>query len=166
MEISSKTSSNPYTFDYNVKVEASHASFKFLEVFNFLDLANLKKSYKSRIEIGTVETECCRQIVYGQVEEGMLTAVEFERSGTHQTEANPELLGLINAASKAMGQRQTATRNLPISLSELVANPALVIETWSCVRICIFGYCFTCCGGNGPNGPWGTCMPSVVSSEL
>jgi hypothetical protein len=160
MDLSSKPSSDPITFDYNVKIEVSQARFEFLEAMSYLDLDRLEKAANARIEIGTVETDCCHRTVYGVVEKGVLTEIEFEPYDGVKTEcadSDSDMLELIKAASYAIGVPQAAPRKLPISLGDLIANPGLVIETWRCVRICFFGFCMTCCWGENPLGPWGIC---------
>jgi hypothetical protein len=160
MNQTSQPSSGAITFDYNVKVEVSQARFEFLEAMSYLDLDRLEKVSNARIEIGTLETDCCQLTVVGVVNKGMLTKIEFEpRIGVMRECAEPDadMLELIKVAGDAIGIPQAAPRQLPVSLGELIANPGLVIETWTCYRICIFGFCITCCWGEGPAGPWITC---------
>ncbi len=157
MDDASNLSVGSVTFDYTVKVEASPGRFDFLENMAYLDLDRLSQADRARIALGTVDSDCCRQLAYGVVEKGMLTAVEFDRDdGGEPQQADPGILELVRAASAALGM-EAPVRKLPIPFSELSANARIVIETWQCIRICIFGWCILCCWGEGPGGSWGIC---------
>jgi hypothetical protein len=161
MDQASGPSVDATSFDYTVKVEASEARFEVLETMTYLDLDRLTQADRARIAIGKVETDCCSGLVFGIVERGMLSAIEFDRdegADPQVADVDPGTLELVKAASAALGV-QAAPRKLPIPFSDLVANPRIVIETWQCVHICIFGFCITCCWGDGPVGPWGICSP-------
>ncbi len=168
MDQGSNPSVEATSFDYTVKVEASEARFELLETMTFLDLDRLIQADRARIAIGTVETDCCRRLVFGIVEKGMLTALEFDPdvgAEPQSAEVEPETLELVKAAGAALGMH-APPRKLPIPFSDLMASPQIAIETWHCFRICIFGFCITCCWGNGPGGSWGLCFPIERSPTL
>jgi hypothetical protein len=157
MDASSKGPEETTSFDYTVKVEASRARFELLETMEFLDVDHLSQADEARIAIGTVESDCGRRLVYAIVEKGMVTAIEVDQEGTAtQDEMDPATIELVKAASAALSLEPPA-RKLPIPVADLIGNPRIIIDWWTCAHICIFGFCFFCCWGENPIRPWGFC---------
>jgi len=156
------SSTRTITFEHTIKVEASEAAFEFLEAMSFLDIDRLAEADEAHIEIGTVVSDCCRRLVRGVVEKGILTAIEFEPDeeapDTALADVDPELVELLEAASSALGI-QAPSRDLPIPLADLIATPQIVSETWTCVRACAVGICITCCWGKNLRGSYRVCWP-------
>jgi hypothetical protein len=101
----------------------------------------------------------------------MVTAIELARSpgpgGPSGRKKVPKALaGLLEAAMAKAAPGRKAASGLPVPLAKLTAAKALSIETWTCMRICILGWCFTCCWGNDKFGPWSRCMPSLTAAAL
>jgi hypothetical protein len=163
MDPSQGASVQGVTFDHTVRVEASAAPFEFLETTGYLDVDRLVQADRARIPLGVVQTECCRRLVHGVVEKGMLTALEFDGQDDEPGAgaADAETLELLRAASAALGSAGP-TRKLPIPVADVLAEVSLAIQTWHCVRICVLGRCITCCWGEDPTGHWGICGPIEV----
>ncbi len=146
------------TIERKVKIEVEEARFEPFAALSYLDVERLKKAGRVRIELGTVDGGCSGRTVYGVVEKGMLVAIEFEGCKDKDARCGDLELGeLIEQVRKPLGTTQAATRKLPLEMSELIANPGIVIETWTCYRICIWGFCFTCCFGENPLGTYTIC---------
>jgi hypothetical protein len=156
------SSTRTITFEHTIKVEASEAAFEFLDAMSFLDIDRLADVDEARIEIGTVVSDCCRRLVRGVVEKGILTAIEFEPDEEEPEAApgdvDPGLVELLEAASAALGIK-APSRDLPIPLTDLIATPQIVSETWTCVRACAVGICITCCWGKTLRGSYRVCGP-------
>ena len=80
------SSTRTITFEHTIKVEASEAAFEFLDAMSFLDIDRLADVDEARIEIGTVVSDCCRRLVRGVVEKGILTA---RSSSSHSALPSP-----------------------------------------------------------------------------
>jgi hypothetical protein len=153
-------SSEVATFYREVKIDVSPAKFKPLENLGYLDLEKLARVEGARIEIGAVETDCGPCRVHVAVESGMVTRIDIEKccgDDSPLTDVDPAMVDLLEAASAALGRTKAATRKLPISVGDFFGNSGIFDETWTCYRICILGWCFTCCFGQGPAGSWLRC---------
>ena len=147
----------PICVSQQVDVELTPAEFQLLESVQYLDLEALKQAKHTKIEIGTVEAGCCRKLVFATVQKGMVTALEFEDDGS-RTAASAELTKTIEKALEETGSKASAFKALPLPFGDLLLAPGgIFVESWSCFRICIFGFCILCCYGNGRNGPWTIC---------
>ena len=159
MDSSSKRTTS---FEYTVRVEASEVEVEFLEAMSYVDLERLGEAEQTRIEIGTVTTDCGRRLVRGVIEKGMLTAIEVEpdedETDPGRADIDPGILGLLEAASSALGIKPPSGR-LPIPMADLVANPRIAVETWTCVRVHTLGITIFCCWGRDSHGSYRVCWP-------
>jgi hypothetical protein len=167
MEQSSGETPREASFYHTVKVEVSEAQFELMDTLSYVDVERIAQAERVSIPFGTVVTECCRRLVHVIVERGMVTAINVEHdedSAANRAEVDPETLEFMRAATASL-DRQRPTGELPIPFNDLVANPRIGFEWWTCFRICIFGYCLFCCYGDTA-GPWAHCEIERIGSRF
>lgn len=63
-----------------------------------------------------------------------------------------EIMRLMNAARRRVARDGAKPFRRPVPVAEFLSNAtAFTIDTITCVRICIFGFCFVCCTTVDPN---------------
>lgn len=159
-----------YTFDRKVEMTVTPVEPKFTlnESCQYLDLKLISKKAKARVELGTVAMGGCKQTVCAIVKKGMVEGIELEpckEAGAQREKLDPKLLKLLASAQRAIGKRSAQTTQFPMVLDDVISNPRIIVESWTCVRICFFGWCFVCCWGTNPLGRWGLCAPSRFTAE-
>ncbi len=152
-------SAAPVCVSQKVDVELTPLEFRLLESAHYLDTEALKKAKHTKIEIGSVAADCCRKLVYAVVQKGMVTALEFEdEADVSRAATSPGLAKLIETALEETGNKSAASKKLPVAFGDLLLAPGgIVIEHWTCFKICMFGFCLICCYGNDKGGPFTTC---------
>jgi hypothetical protein len=142
------------SFDHKIRVDVELAPFKVLESVRYLDVARLARAASATIELGFFETDCCHRTVRAVVRKGMVTELLLEPCDDKKMQRpSPELLRLFELARRHLPKRRRSGHG-PLPLPEFLDHVAEVtVETITCIRICILGFCFVCCTTKIPNLP-------------
>lgn len=140
-----KGRSRPLEFSHSVKVAVETPEFELLDAVSHLDVAALERAAKAEIEVGYVESGCCRQLVRAVIRKGMVVELKVEPCAGEELEPSPDLVRLLEAARRTAG-RGTRPGRLPLPVATFLASAALVtVDVLVCVRVCFLGVCATCC---------------------
>ena len=151
---SGKRSAVVTSFDQKTRVDVELAQFKVLASVRHLDVAKLAREGSTSIEVGFFETDCCHRMVRAVVRKGMVTELLLEPCDDKKMQApSPELVRLFELARRRLPRARRSFRG-PMPLAEFLDDvAALTVETITCIRICILGFCFVCCTTKIPNLP-------------
>jgi hypothetical protein len=133
------------TFKHSAMVEVRRPKFKAFASLHQLDLPNLARADLATIELGYLETECCQQLVKAIIRKGMVSEIQVESCPPRERfKPSPELKKLFDAALKRVAKGNPRPPKFPMSITALMENlgPITVI---TCVQICLFGWCISCC---------------------
>jgi len=158
MARSAKRPKASVTFKHPVQVTAERPEFELLDAVSHLDVAALARKARAEIEIGYVHSGCCRQLVRAVVRKGMVTALKVQPcAGDESKRAPADLAAVLKAAQRRIAPRGGGggrPHHLPMPVASFLARaPVITVDTITCVRICIFGVCVTCCEHLG-NPDW------------
>jgi len=147
----------PITFTQALPIEVTPAPFVQLESIRHLDLRALSKENHVEIEVGYFDTGC-RQMVHAVVEEGIVTEVKVEPCPEAKMEpAPPEMRAMLQKAFQRVRSRSRRGFQ-PMPVNRFFASQGgtsnLTIDSITCVRICIWGFCFVCCTTVDPDVPF------------
>ena len=149
----SKKRSRSITFQHSTSVEVRPAEFTLLASVRHLDALKLAKAASARIEVGYFQTDCCRQMVQAIVRNGIVTHLALEPCEEEMGEpASPELVRVFQLARKRVAKPGRPFRPMPVAT--FLSNAANIsVDSITCVRICIYGFCIVCCTTMIPNAP-------------
>jgi hypothetical protein len=163
------------TVKHELTVEVEPAPFHLHRNLAYLDLDRIAKRKQVRLEIGHVDTDCCRAVVSATVEYGQIVALSIEAPGSKQgkrrKQLSSELLELAHAAIDKAQPPRKSSPSLPVPLAALAGTGGITIDSWTCVKICFpffGGFCVICCYGVGPGkqGPWRVCATDFSVASL
>ena len=105
-----------------------------------------KAASRKKIEVGEFIGGCCATKVYGVVERGMVTRVEFGKCKDMKSPPR----SLAAAAAKGLKAARLgggAFRPMPVAafIAQARRRFNLIDIGGGCITICIFGACFFCC---------------------
>jgi hypothetical protein len=149
-----------------VTVQVREPEFRLLNSVRFLDVSALAKVARADVELGTVESACCRHTVYATIRKGMVIGLRTQPcTKENQTVVTPELKKLVTAALKRVRAKRRSAPKIPIPVVKFFRSETigLLIKTIVCVRICCFGWCFDCCRQVGPGDHPVFCGKVVVT---
>ena len=149
------------TIQYPVQVEISHPELEISPSLAHLDVARLSKAASTEIEVGSVKSDCCRQIMRASIRNGKVTVLYAEPCG-HSKPASPKLVRLINAARIRASGPGGMPKWKPVPVAEFLPNAArMSVDAWVCIKICVFGYCIMCCAHATTRS---FCIPAVATA--
>jgi len=132
-------------FKYPALVEVRRPKFEPFASLPQLDLEKLASAELAKIELGYVKTECCQQLVKAIVRKGMVTEVQVQPCNEPGgTKPSPEMRKLVAAALKRAARGNPRPPKFPMTFPAMLES-LLSITTISCVQICLFGWCISCC---------------------
>ena len=144
----------PISFTQSVPVKVEPAPFAMMESVRHLDLRALAREKHVEVEIGYFDTGC-HQLVRAVIEEGAVTELKIEPCSDEEMEpASPEMQALLTTAFRRARGRARPWR--PVALRRFMTNlqQNVQIDSITCIRICIYGWCFVCCTTIVPNVPF------------
>jgi hypothetical protein len=137
---------------HEVELDVQPLEFQRFDTVHYLDPRHFASIEHARIEIGQFKGECCHRIVYAVIKKGVVTALEMDPCAGG-ARLSKELAELVKSITRKMRRDATGAK-LPIPLDRFIETPdQIVIETWTCIRICVWGVCVTCC----QEGDWVNC---------
>jgi hypothetical protein len=136
------------TFKHSAMVEVRRPKFKAFASLHQLDLPKLARADLTTIELGYLETECCQQLVKAIIRKGMVSEIQVETCPPQERfKPSPELKKLFDAALKRVAKAKPRPPKLPLSITAMMenlgGNGGITVIT--CVQICLFGWCISCC---------------------
>jgi len=116
----------------------------------FLDLEALSRIGRTEVAIGEIDGGCCQHTVYAAARRGMVVDVYPEPCPREdRVKLSKQDAQLITAAIQRSRAKRRAGRKLPLPVRTFFGSAAVAqqvtVQTLTCVRICIFGACITCC---------------------
>jgi len=145
----SKTSS--VSFKHAARVNVELLPFHPLPSLKYLDAEALGRAAKTKIEVGSFQTDCCTRHVRAVVEAGKVTGLEVDACPDSKP-PSPDLVPVLRAALKKL-RPKTPGKWKPIPVAAFLAQPELTITPITCVQICIWGHCIVCCTTVDPDNP-------------
>ena len=138
------------TFTYPTKVTVHATEVKLLDSVRHLDLAALEKAARSEIEIGEVKTDCCQHLVRAVIRKGMVTELRIATPAkAESTPVTGDLGRLLKTVRLKLQKQRKPGSGLPIPVRQFFGGAvAQVVQTITCWRICLFGWCASCCINN------------------
>lgn len=135
------------SFRYAATVDVTRPDFTLLSSVKHLDVGRLAKVARAQLEIGYFESDCCRKTVRATVRKGMVTALRVDPCEDDPTRRiPPELEVLVQKALKRIGPGGKPPFRAPMPVAAFLSNAHFItVDTITCVRICILGFCFVCC---------------------
>jgi hypothetical protein len=151
------------TMQYPARVEISQPELELSPSLAHLDVARLAKAASAELEVGFVNSGCCRQALRASIRKGKVTAL-YAESCRDGKPASPELAKLIHAARRRVMGPKAQPKWQPVPVADFLENVALLsVDAWVCIKFCLFGHCFMCCAHATSRS---FCIPAVaVASE-
>ncbi len=150
---SSRTKDKEIRFTHPVEVRVRQLPIKYFSSLRNLDITKLAAAKRAEVELGLIKTSCCEQIVRAMVRDGKVTGVVVEPC-TPKKKAPPlpaDLKRLVESAHKKIGRAKELMRfPLPVKTFMAQAQSQRGITVITCVEICLFNWCVSCC--RTPNG--------------
>ena len=132
-----------------VDVEVKRVPIRPSSTLAYLDTARLDRAAKAEFALGEIDGGGCRGTVYAVVRRGMITGLRLE--GCHDNgKLDPKMAKLLREVRKRLFPGDRPER--PLRVSEYLRQQ--VPERSHCYRICIFWFCFTCCGFPSDDKSW------------
>ena len=158
---SSKKSRPIATFRHPLTVEVFGPSFQLSPSLRFMNVDALSKAASAEVPIGEVDGGCCQHTVYATIRKGMVTGIRAEECPKEDRMAlTREYAAVVAQAMKRLqAQRRGGDgRKLPMPVATFFGSTAVAravsVDVLVCVRICILGFCSTCCRvTTTPNSP-------------
>jgi hypothetical protein len=136
------------SFTHPARVTVRESKFKLLQSARHLDISALKKTARSEVEIGEVETECCHHLVLAVVRKGKVVGLNVEPiSKDARTPIGPELRRLLEVVKRKLRASRPHQPKFPMPVEKFFAADVadLSINTITCIQICVLGWCIACC---------------------
>ena len=134
-------------FKHSVPVEVRRPRFKLSTAIAEIDPARLSRKARVEIEVGRFGGDGCGQVVTAIVKKGTVAQLRVEPCKEVQAMRNdPALRSLVTAARRQIGVGATPGKWRPIPFAAFQSSAAaLIIQTITCIQICIYGHCIVCC---------------------
>ena len=106
-----------------------------------------KAASRKKIEVGEFIGGCCAIKVYGVIERGMVTRVEFGKCKDMKSPSR----SLAAAAAKALKAARSGGGGIfqPMPVAAFIAQARRrfidIVTGGGCITICVFDVCYTCC---------------------
>ena len=158
---SNKWSRPVATFRHPVAVEVFQPQFTLSPSLRFLDVAALSNAASAEVAIGEVDGGCCQHAVYATIRKGMVIGLRARPCPeSERTKLSREHANVVAQAMKRVTAKRRSGHKLPMPVATFFGSRAVAqavsVDVLVCVRICIFGICFTCCRvttNPDPNAP-------------
>jgi len=146
-------------FKFTLDVEVYRPEFELFESVRYLDLAKLERSARAEIEVGTIKTDCCRQIVRAVIRKDRVTALKIEAAPHDKlAPAPPELTRLLTEIQRKAPKIPERSPRLPVPVAAFMNNPGrITTDSIRCWSVCYKGTCVVCCQSE-TTGMW-LCSP-------
>lgn len=130
-----------------IPVEIIQPRFEVFQSLADLDLEKLARTRRSTLEIGTLSSGACQQLVRAVVVRGMVTAIEIEPCRKEgNAKAPADLVEAVRDAARIARRVQRPQRWKPIPVARLAQSArSMLIDSITCYRFCIWGHCIICC---------------------
>jgi hypothetical protein len=140
------------TFRYPARVEVRRPTFAPAASLKYLDAGRLARVARADIEIGYLETGCCRLTVLAAVKKGMVAGIRVRPCPDCRPERlTPKLQSMLEAARTRVRGRPRPFHPTPVA--EFMTGVAYTIVETLCDEVCYtiggYGICFICCRGDG-----------------
>jgi len=150
----SRISGQSLTFNHSVPVTVEPAPFVMMDSVRHLDVQTLERQRYVEIEVGYFDTGC-HQLVRAVIEDGTVTGLKIDPCSEEEMEpASPEMQALLTTAFRRARGRTKPFRPAPVRRFLTTLQRSVQIDTITCVRICIWGFCFVCCTTINPDTPF------------
>ncbi len=138
------------TFTYPTKITVHPTEFKLFDSVRHLDLSALEKAAHSEIEIGEIKTDCCQHVVRAVIRKGMVTEVGIAPPAKGEsTPVTGDFGKLLKAVQQKLKKQRKPGSGLPVPVAQFFRGPVdQPVQTLTCWRICLFGWCGSCCVNN------------------
>ena len=144
----------PLEFKHSLPVKVEPAPFVMMDSVRHLDLQTLERQRHEEIEIGYFDTGC-HQLVRAVIEDGTVTALKIDPCSEEEMEPAPtEMQALLTTAFRRARGRTRPWQPVPLRRFMASLQRSLTIDSITCVRICIWGFCFVCCTTINPDTPF------------
>jgi hypothetical protein len=106
-----------------------------------------KAASRKKIEVGEFIGGCCATKVYGVVERGMVTRVEFGKCKDMKSPSRSLAAAAAKALKAARPRGGGAFKPMPVAafIAQARRRFNLIDIGGGCITICVFGACFYCC---------------------
>lgn len=155
----SKNSRVIATFDYPLKIEVRQAPFKWLNSVRHLDVKWLEKAASAEIEVGEVESDCCQHLVRAVVSKGMVTGLRLQPGA--KKSATPGIRDFDRLLKQVLRKVRAKTKGpkYPMPIAKFLGLEATPydMKSLSCIQICLWEMCWTCCIVETIDGPQTVC---------
>lgn len=139
-----------------IDIEVTPVPFVPFESLRNLDLEALARAPRAVVELGQIETECCRRTARALIKKGYVTEVRLDPCGAKGKPApiDRDFAKLIAQADAKLRGKGGGGVKLPIPVAKFFARKGVIgvdiPASWTCYRICptLFGkqiFCMTCC---------------------
>src|SRR5687768_1106452 len=157
---SSKKSRPIAIFRHSLTVEVFEPEFKLSPSLRFINVDALSKSARAEIPIGEVDGGCCQHTVYATIRKGMVVGIRAEECPKEErmTLTREYAAVVAQAMKRLQAKRRRGGHKFPMPVATFFRNRSIAlaasIDVLVCVRICILGFCSTCCRVvTTPNSP-------------
>ncbi len=105
-------------FKFSLDVEVQRPEFELFEPMQYLDAAKLERAAQAEIEVGYVETDCCRLIVRALIQKGKVTTLRIDApSKEKNAAAPPELTRLLKEVQRTAPRITERGPRLPVPVA-------------------------------------------------
>jgi len=146
-----KSKTSLLSFKHAARVNLELLPFHPLPSLKYLDAETLGRAAKAKIEVGSFQTDCCARHVRALIEGGKVIGLEVDPCPDSKPPP-PDLVPVLRAALKKLRPKAPGKWK-PMPVAAFLAQPDLTIIVFTCIRICVFGYCFVCCTTGDPDNP-------------
>lgn len=138
------------SFRQAVDVEVFQPQLELSPSLRFLDLDVLSRVARADILVGSIAGGCCGLAVHAQVRKGRVVGIRAQGCATEQaTSLSREHRKIMAAAIERVASGRRKRSRLPMPVAEFFGRDTVArqtsIDVLVCVRICILGFCTTCC---------------------
>ena len=137
------------TFRQAVDIEVFRPELTLLPSFRFLDIEALSRAASADIPIGEIAGGCCGLAIHAQVRRGKVIGLRAQGCAGEASSIPRDHRKLIAAAIDRVSFGRRRRASLPMPAADFFRNAAVArqtsIDVLVCVRICILGFCTTCC---------------------
>ncbi len=137
-------------FRHSVDVQVLRPRIKLHSSFRFLDVGALARVARAEVAIGEVDGGCCGHTVYAQVRRGNVVGIRTEACAEGKRPPLPrEHRYLVEQAFRRAASSRRIRGRFPLPVRDFFGSTAVArqtsIDVMVCVRICVLGFCTTCC---------------------
>lgn len=159
------------TFAKEVEIQVHHPEFEVSSSVQFLDADKLSTG-RHRIEIGKFKDGCCGRAAFAIIDDGRVVEIETEACEDAKGTATEEEAALFQLAMDKLALPDHDPQPVQTFLANLNVGMPPPIGVSGCIKICLLGYCVTCCSSPAdglscsltrPSGPsTGTATPLMI----